>query len=315
MQAAVVEKYGAPDVVRVVEVPSPEPRSGEVLVRVEAAAVTSGDARIRGARFPAGFGVLARLALGITGPRRPILGNSLSGIVESVGPGVDEFGPGDAVCAMTGVKMGAHAEYVTVRVTRVARKPSGVSHDDAAGVLFGGTTALYFLRDKASLGPGASVLVNGASGAVGSNAVQLAKHFGGSVTGVTSEANGELVTRLGADRIIDHTEVDLTATTERFDVVFDTVGNLSIASGRRLLNDGGMLLLAVAGLGETIRARGNVAAGSAPERVDDFDFLLGLVSDGELVVVHDQSYDLVDIAEAHRRVDGGRKVGNIIVHP
>lgn len=315
MQAALVERYGAPEVVRVAEVPRPEPRAGEVLVRVDSVAVTSADARIRGARFPPGFGFPARLAFGIRRPRRPILGGSFSGVVEALGSGVADLAPGDEVCGMTGVKLGAHAELLALPATKLARKPPGVTHDDAAGLLFGATTAWYFLRDKATVGAGTSLLVNGASGAIGTNAVQLAKHLGATVTGVTSTANVALVADLGADPVIDYTARDLSTTTERFDVVLDTVGNLSIASGRRLLRPGGKLLLAVAGLGETIRARGDVAAGAAPERVEDFDLLLGLVADGEVTVVHDRSYALADIVEAHRRVDQGHKVGNIVVRP
>jgi NADPH:quinone reductase-like Zn-dependent oxidoreductase len=313
MRAAVVERYGPPEVVRVVEMPRPVTADDEVLVRVEAVAVTSGDARIRAARFPPGFAVPARLAFGIRRPRRAILGSSLSGIVETVGPDVRAFGPGDEVCAMTGAGMGAHAEYVAVPVGRLARKPSGVTHEDAAGLLFGGTAALYFLRDRGSVGPGTSVLVNGASGAVGTNAVQLASHLGASVTGVSSAANAELVTELGAERVIDHTQTDVASLTERFDVVLDAVGNLTIATGRRLLTPNGVLVLAVASLGDTIRARGNVVARSAPERVVDFDHLLRLVAAGELAVVHDQNFALDDIVEAHRRVDSGHKVGNIVV--
>jgi len=315
VRAAVVDRCGAPDVVRVLDVPPPTPRADEVLVRVRAAAVTSGDARIRGARFPAGFAFFARPVFGVRRPRRPILGGTFSGQVEAVGGRVRGFAPGDEVCGMTGVRMGAHAELVAVRATRLARKPPSVTHDDAAGVLFGGSAALFFLRDKASVRPGSSVLVNGASGAIGTNAVQLAKHFGATVTGVTSQANVELVATLGADRVIDYTREDLGSLGDRFDVVLDTVGNLSIASGRRLLTEHGVLLLAVAGLGDNLRARGNVVAGVAPERAADFDLLLQLVADGTLTVVVDQAYDLADIVEAHRRVDSGRKIGNILVRP
>jgi NADPH:quinone reductase-like Zn-dependent oxidoreductase len=299
--------------VRIVEVPRPEPAAGEVLVRAAAAAVTSGDARIRGARFPAGFGLATRLLFGFRGPRRHVLGTCVAGVVEAVGSKVEVFSPGDEVCGMTGVKLGAHAEYVALSATRLVRKPPEVSYEDAAGVLFGGSTALWFLRDKASVQPGSSVLVNGASGAVGTNAVQLAAHFGATVTGVTSAANAELVTRLGAERIIDHSKVDVAAVGDRFDVVLDTVGNLSIESGRGLLRDGGVLVLAVAGLWETIRARGNVVAGAAPERAEDFELLVRLVADGQLTVVHDQTFDLDHLVEAHRLVDSGHKVGNVVV--
>ncbi|MGS0683687.1 NAD(P)-dependent alcohol dehydrogenase [Nakamurella sp. GG22] len=315
MKAALVDHYGAPDVVRVAEVPRPDPGADEVLVRVAATAVTSADSRIRGGRFPDGFGFLARLAFGLSGPRRRVLGSTFSGVVETVGARVHGFVPGDEVCGMTGAKLGAHAQYVAGRATRLASKPPAVSHDDAAGVLFGGTTALFFLRDKASVRRGTSVLVNGASGAVGTNAVQLARHLGATVTGVTSSANAALVTGLGADRIIDHAVYDVTTVAERFDVVLDTVGNLSPASGRRLLGPDGILVLAVASFRDTLFARGNVVAGSAPERVADFDLLLRLVADGEITVVMDQSCGLDGIVDAYRRVDGGHKVGNIVMHP
>ncbi|NED97021.1 NAD(P)-dependent alcohol dehydrogenase [Phytoactinopolyspora alkaliphila] len=315
MQAAVVHKYGAPDAVNVVDVPQPKPGTGDVLVRVRAAAVTSADSRVRAARFPSGFALFARLAFGVLRPRRAILGSAFSGEVAAVGAGVSGFSPSDEVCGMTGTKLGAHAEYVVVPAKKLARVPAGVSHEDAAGLLFGGTTALYFLRDKAVVKPGMSVLVNGASGAVGTSAVQLAKHLGATVTGVTSSSNAALVTTLGAERVIDYTAHDVATVTDQFDAVLDTVGNLSIASGRRLLNDDGVLVLAVAGLGELVRARGKVIAGAAPERVEDFEFLLRLVADGEFTVVLDQVYGLHDVAAAHRRVDSGRKVGNIVVRP
>ncbi len=315
MRAVVVDRYGPPEVARVAEVPRPSPGRGEVLVRVLAAAVTSGDARIRGARFPRGLALPARLALGITRPRRRILGGTFAGTVEAVGDGVEDPAPGQAVCGMTGTAMGAHAEYVVVPTRRVANTPEEVSAEDAAGVLFGGTAALFFLRDKGSVAPGRSVLVNGASGAVGTNAVQLAEHFGATVTAVTSSAHAGLVTGLGADDVVDYAEGGLAGTGRHFDLVLDCVGNLTIPSGRRLLADGGVLVLAVASLWANVRAHGNVVAGSAPERADDFRFLLGLVAAGELTVVHDLTCDLDDIVEAYRRVDSGHKRGNVVVRP
>jgi NADPH:quinone reductase-like Zn-dependent oxidoreductase len=315
VRAAVVDRYGPPEVAHVVDRPRPDTGAKEVLVRVEAAAVTSGDARIRGARFPRGFGLMARLAFGLTRPRRRILGTVFSGTVETVGERVDAFSAGDPVCGMTGMRLGTHAELVAVPSSRLARKPPSVTHDDAAGLLFGATAALYFLRDQAEVRPGMTVLVNGASGAVGSSAVQLARHFGASVTGVTSAENAALVGELGADHVLVYTRTDLATIDQRFDVVLDTVGNLSITSGRSLLRDRGVLLLAVATLGEQIRARGNVKAGSAPERVADFELLLGLASTGALKVVVDAVYPLDEIADAYRRVDSGHKVGSVLVHP
>jgi NADPH:quinone reductase-like Zn-dependent oxidoreductase len=315
MRAAVVHEYGAPGVVRVVDIDTPTPGAKDVLVRIRATAVTAADSRIRGARFPRGFAPFARLAFGLRRPRRTVLGNTFSGVVEALGPKVTGIAVGDEVAGTTGLRMGTHAEYAVVPASRVVAKPAGVSHDDAAGVLFGGSTALFFLRDKATVGPGTRVLVNGASGAIGTSAVQLAKHAGATVTGVTSGANADLVRSLGADHVIDHTTTDLASVTERYDVVLDAVGTLSPASGRRLLSDGGVLLLAVADLGELLRARGDVRAGTAPERVEDARELLDLVASGALRVVLDRVVPLDDVVAAHERADSGRKVGNIVLNP
>ncbi|WP_022889978.1 NAD(P)-dependent alcohol dehydrogenase [Agromyces italicus] len=330
MRAAVVERYGPPSVARVETVPDPVARRGESLVRVMAATVNSGDARIRGARFPRGFAVPGRLALGVRGPRVRVLGAVFAGVVEAIGADATGGAPhaggtvasgyavGDRVCGMTGARMGAHAELVAVPASRLARIPDGVTFDDAAGVLFGGSTALHYLRDKAAVRPGEHVLVVGASGAVGTNAVQLAKHFGAKVTAVTSAPNAKLVTALGADRVVDYRTTplgSLASRGERFDVVFDTVGALSPATGRPLLAEGGRLLLAVASLGEMITARGPVKTGTSPERAEDFATLLGLIATGDLRVVVDETMPLDRLAEAHARVDSGRKVGNLVLHP
>jgi NADPH:quinone reductase-like Zn-dependent oxidoreductase len=193
-------------------------------------------------------------------------------LVEAVGAQVEGVAVGDRVCGMTGLRLGAHAEQLVTHADRLVQVPVGVTDDEAAGVLFGGTTALCFLRDKVSLEKGCSVLVNGASGAIGTIAVQLAARAGTGVTGVTSRSNAALVTELGADDVIDHQHEDLAGTTARFDVVLDTVGNLTVESGRRLLAPGGRLLLAVATLGQTLRARGDVGAGTSRERPADMAY-------------------------------------------
>jgi NADPH:quinone reductase-like Zn-dependent oxidoreductase len=313
MRAAVVSAYGPPEVVRVTEVPDPVPGKGQVLVRVRATTVNSGDARIRGCRFPRGFALPGRLALGVRSPRRAVLGVVYSGVVEAVGPGVADVSVGDEVCGMTGAAMGAHAELAAVRADRLVVKPASVSHADAAGILFGGTTALHFLRDRVR--PGATVLVNGASGAVGTAAVQLARLAGGRVTGVCSAANADLVRDLGAEEVVDHTLTSVLELPDRYDVVLDTVGTIPLAAGKRLLTPDGTLLLAVATLGETLRARGRVKAGPATERPEDFATLLDLVASGDLRVVVDRTLGLDGIVEAHRLVDSGRKVGNVVVVP
>ena len=313
MKAAVVDRYGPPEVVDVREVADPTAGKGRVLVRVHAVAVTSGDARIRGARFPRGFAILGRLALGVRRPRRSVLGMAFSGVVEQVGPGVRTVAVGDEVCGMTGASMGAHAELVAVRAAKIVPKPRAVSHVDAAGILFGGLTAVHFLGDRVR--PGSTVLVNGASGAVGSAAVQLAARAGAEVTGVCGPANAALVRRLGAKEVIDHRTTSVTASSQRYDIVLDTVGTISLAAGRRLLAPGGTLLLAAASLADTARAREDAVAGPAPEDPAVMATLLDLVADGSLEVVLDRTLPLADIAEAHRIVDSGRKVGNLVVVP
>ena len=259
-----------------------------------------------------------RLALGLRGPRASVLGVVFSGVVEGVAPDAGGVALGDRVCGMTGARMGAHAELVAVSASRLVRIADGVSFEDAAGVLFGGTTALYFLRDRAAVRAGERVLVVGASGAVGTNAVQLAKHLGATVTAVTSAGNAELATALGADRVIDYgvDPIDsLAERGERFDVVFDTVGALNPQTGRPLLAEGGRLLLAAASLGEIVAARGPVKTGTAPQRTEDFAALLDLVDSGVLRVVWDDALPLDRLAEAHARVDSGRKVGNLVLRP
>ncbi|WP_298133181.1 NAD(P)-dependent alcohol dehydrogenase [Micropruina sp.] len=315
MRQVRVERYGPPDSVVVVDAPVPRPGRGEVVVRVEAAGVNSGDARMRAGRFPPGFGLLARLAIGLRGPRARVLGGTFSGVVAQVGDGVHEFGLGDEVAGMTGVRMGCHAEFVVVPAVTAVRKPALLSHPDAAGVLFGGTAALHFLRDRAAMQPGATVLVNGASGSVGSAAVQIATILGGTVTAVCSAANRDLARRLGAQRCIDYTTTPVAEIGERFDVVFDAVGNLSRADGLRLRAPGGALVLAVAGLLDTIRGGRGVYAGPASEQVENVAELLGWAADQRLDPVVTVVGQLSALPEAYRRIDGGRKVGNLVVLP
>lgn len=313
MRAAVTEAYGPPEVVRVMDLPQPTLRSDEVLIRVNAAAVSSADARIRAAHFPRGYGVLGRLAFGWHGPRQPVLGSAYSGVVLEVGRGVSWLVEGDAVCGMAGMRLGAHAEFLCVRSMTVSRRPRTVSDEDAAGVLFGGSAALHYLRDRANLRPGESLLVNGASGAIGTCAVQLGRLLGAEVTAMASPPNFALISDLGAHHLVNYQRCAPQQLPDRFDVVMDTVGNLSIAAGRQLLKPGGRLLLLVANLAQTLRARGCVMAGPAPETADIADKLIAMLLAKTLRVVHDSSFSLDDIVHAHRRVDAGRKVGNVIL--
>lgn len=315
MRAAVVTRYGPPEAVTIAEVPDPVARRDEVLVRVEAAAVTSGDARMRAGRFPAGFSLPARLAIGIRGPRKKVLGIAVAGTVESPTSADHEFPHGARVAAMIGTNLGAHAELARVPIARLALIPDSVSSEAAAGLLFGGGTSLQFLRERARLQPGERVLVNGASGAVGSSAVQLAKHLGAHVTAVSSARNRDFVLGLGADEHLDYATAPLTGASPRYDVVFDTVGNLGRQSGRELLTSTGRLILAVASLGDTVAARGNVIAGPIPERTADEAELLALTADSALDAVTTVAGGLESIRDAYAVVDSGRKVGNLVILP
>lgn len=321
MKAAVCKAYGGPDVVQLTDVPDPVAKPGEVLIRVVATTVSSGDARVRGARFPPGFSLLARLFLGVTAPRNPILGTELSGVVEAVGANVTRYRPGDQVFAFSGARMGCHAELKVMPEDGViALMPASVTFEEAAAISFGGTTALHFLRDVGKVQPRERVLVNGASGAVGSAALQLARHFGAHVTGVCSAANVDAVRALGADAVIDYKTVDFARSGARWDVIFDTVGNVSFARCRNALNKNGRLLLAVGGLGDLLKAPFQsmasglkVAGGPAPERAEDILELKRLCEIGVYKPVIDSRFAFDRISEAHARVDSERKVGSVIV--
>lgn len=315
MKAAIVDRYGPPEVVRIADLPQPRPTRDTVLVRVTAAGVNSGEARIRAARFPAGFGLLGRLGLGLRGPRRAVLGVTLAGTVESVGDGATQFVVGDRVAGFTGMRMGAHAEYAIAPAESLTRIPSGVTDTDAAAITFGGTTAQWFLRDRAQVTRGETVLVIGSSGAVGSAAVQLATLIGAEVTAVSSGANADLVRRLGATHHLDYAHTPVASIRDRFDVVIDTTGTIDRAAGLRLLAPDGRLALVVASLGELIRARGPVIAGTSPERGDDVATLLGLVASGELDPLTTIVGGLDALPEAYRLIDGGHKVGALVIEP
>lgn len=321
MKAALVSRYGAPSVVRVAEVARPRPGDGELLVRVHASTVASGDARIRGLRVPGGFELLMRLALGWSGPRQPVLGTELSGVVCEVGSGVKRHRVGDEVIASTGASLRAHAEYALVRDDgRVVAKPAGMSFEEAAGLCFGGLTAMHYLRREARVRAGERVLILGASGAVGAAAVQVARRLGAVVTGACSEGNAEMVRALGAASVIDYRREDFTARDEVWDVVMDCVGATNYARCRRSLAPGGRLLRVVAPLAGVLaaplqgRLSGHrVIAGVTEERLEDMYALCAMVREGALRVPIDSSFSLERVAEAHARVDTGRKRGAVVL--
>lgn len=320
MRAMICERYGPPEVLKVKEVNKPKPLDNEVLIKIHATTVTSGDARVRGLNVPAGFGLIMRLVLGISGPRQPVLGTELAGVVESVGRDVRQFKAGDSVFAFTDFAMGCHAEYRCMpEKGAIALKPTNLTHDEAAALSFGGMTALDFFN-RAKIQRGERVLINGASGAVGTAAVQLARHFGAEVTGVCSTANVELVRSLGAVHVIDYTKEDFTQNSETYDIIIDTVGTAPFSRSKASLKDGGRLLMLIAGLPDMLQApwlslttKKKVVAGPAATRVEDLQCLAELAESGEFKPVIDRRYPFEQIAEAYRYVETGRKKGNVVI--
>jgi NADPH:quinone reductase-like Zn-dependent oxidoreductase len=318
MKAAVCERYGPPEVVQIREVPKPVPADGEVLARVVATTVNSGDARVRALRVPRGLRLPMRLKLGFTKPRKAVFGFEMAGQVEAVGSAVTRFQPGDRVVASRGFDFGCHAEHVTVAEPgAMARIPENLSYQDAVALCFGGTTALSFFQ-LGKLASGETVLINGASGAVGTMAVQLAKHLGAEVTGVCSGANAELVRGLGADHVIDYTTDDFTRNGQRYDVIMDNHGNAPYARVKGSLKPGGRFLMVIGDLWQMLAASRHkaVISGSANDSsisADSYQTLMSLAERGLLKPVIDSVLPFAQIVEAHRRVDGGHKVGSLVL--
>ncbi|MNO14881.1 alcohol dehydrogenase [compost metagenome] len=317
MKAIVYERYGPPDVLQLREVPQPVPKDDEILIKVYAATAAAGDWRLRKAKP-----FLARLFNGLWRPVRvQILGFELAGVVESAGSGVTRFKPGDAVYAACGNSFGAYAEYKCLPENgAVALKPANITFEEAAAVPVGAYTALQFLR-KCSIQRGCRVLVYGASGSVGTYAVQLAKHFGAEVTGVCSTSNVELVKSLGADRVIDYTKEKFTDEGPAYDIIFDTVGKSPFTACVKRLTARGQYLHAlhirphiiVGGLWINLTSGKKVIGGTMKETGEDLRYLKELIEAGTLRVVIDRRYPLEEAAEAHRYVELGHKKGNVVL--
>ena len=320
MKAFVYTRYGSPEVLQLANVDTPTPKDDEVLIRVVATTVTSGDCRVRSLRVPTGFGLIIRLVFGVTRPRQPILGTELSGVVTAVGKNVSRFQCGDAVFAFRDAAMGCYAAYACMpQDSAIAIKPTGLSFEQAACLSFGGSSALYFLR-KAKLQPGESVLIHGASGSVGTAGIQLAKQLGAEVTAVCSKRNGDLVKSLGADHVIDYGQEDFVTNGQTYDVIMDTVGTVSIARCKQSLKPSGRLLLVAADLPTMLQAIGislagkqKVIIGTASGKAPDLQFLAKLAEAGVYKPTIDRCYPFDQMPEAHRYVDTGRKVGNVVV--
>lgn len=318
MKAAVQTAYGEPDVVVIRDIAKPAPKENEVLVRVMATTVTSGDSRLRAFRVPAAFWIPARLFLGITKPRKAVLGSEFAGVVEAVGTAVSRFKIGDRVFGMH--VYDCHAEYKVVPETAaIGTIPGNLDFAQAAALPFGALTALYFVQ-RANIGPGQRVLVNGASGAVGAFTVQLAKQHGAHVTAVTSARNADLVRGLGADAVIDYATTDFSAAGQRYDVIIDTVDTVNMAQFSRASTTEGQLL-AVNGRGAMfLRAAWRrlfggkpIVVGMATEKLEDLETISALAASGKLRPTIDRQMPFSEIASAHGLVDSGRKRGAVVI--
>lgn len=315
MKAIVCPAYGTPDVLTLQEIPTPEPGTDQVLIQITATAVNTADCRLRRADP---FAV--RFFFGLTKPKYPVLGGVFSGTVVKTGSAVTRFKVGDAVFGSTDQRFGAYAEYITLAETEsIALKPAFLSHEQAAVIPFGATTALYFIR-KAAIKPGQKVLIYGASGAVGSAAVQLARYFGAEVTAVCSAANADLVRQLGAQTVIDYTRTNLASVTEKYDVVMDTINKLPVSVASGLLNGQGTLILSAAqlpqllqGMWQTMGSRKKLLMGMVTATPADLAFLNELIQTGALTAVLDRTYPITDMADAHRYVEAGHKRGNVAI--
>lgn len=320
MRAAVIRRFGGPEVVHLEHVPMPVPRANEVLIRVHATTVSVADYRMRSRDLPAGMALMAPLLLGLVRPRHAIQGMDAAGTIEAVGEGVTQFAPGDQVLAMMGSRFGGHAEYVTLREdAAIAIAPRNLPLDEAVALVFGGMTAMGFL-DRAPIGAGTEVLVNGASGATGSAAVQLAAARGARVTGVCSAANRELVLSLGAHEVIDYAVEDFAARRGAFDVIVECVGNAPFERVESALRPGGWLLPVISDLRGMLRAAANtrrsgktVTSSTMGTSGAAMRALVLAAEAGEIRPVIERSYTLDEIALAHERVGEGRKVGSLVV--
>jgi len=321
MKAISFDQYGGPEVLEIVELEKPSPKPNEVLVKIHASSVNSADWRMRTLSMPKGMGLFARPAFGFSGPRNKVLGLEFSGTIEAVGSEVSRFSAGDSVFCMTGGKLGAHAEYKCIpEESTISLKPENLSFEQAAALSFGGTTALHFLLDKGKIQKGERVLINGASGTVGSAAVQLAKYFGAEVTAVCSEKNHAKMKELGADYLIDYRKDDFAKNSKTYDIILDAVGTAPWNRSNKSLKPNGRLLVILGNLGEMLQALWvkkpdgkQIGMGAAPETQKDLNTLADIASSGGFTPLIDSVHPFEEFQKAHAIVDTGHKVGAVVL--
>ncbi len=319
MKAIVYTEYGPPEVLRLAEVEKPVPQDNQVLIRIHATTAAAAEVMER-----KGESVIGRIILGFRKPRKRfrILGLELAGEIESVGRAVQRFRPGDQVYGFTGFRLGAYAEYTCMPETgSLTLKPANLTYEEAAAVVDGASTTLYFLRDKGRIQRGQKVLIIGASGCIGTFAVQLARYFGADVTGVCSTPHVELVKSLGADRVVDYTRADFTKSGERYDIIFDTAGKSSFShckdsltkNGCYLVTNGTMLINFARTLWSSLIGGKRFIFGLSIDKTAALVFFKDLIEAGKIKPVIDRRYPLEQIVEAHRYVEAGHKQGNVVI--
>ncbi|MDA2917026.1 NAD(P)-dependent alcohol dehydrogenase [Nitrospinae bacterium AH_259_B05_G02_I21] len=323
MKAIVYTKYGPPDVLELKEVEKPTPKDDEVLIKVHAVTVNTGDCEMRRIKIPNLIWFIVRIYFGLIKPRKKIqiLGAYLAGRIEEVGKDVKRFKKGDQVFAANGPRFGAYAEYTSLPSTcAIAIKPANMTYEEAATVPLGGLNALHYLR-KGNIQKGQHILINGSGGSFGTFAVQLAKYFGAKVTAVDSTRKLDMLRSIGADHVIDYTKEDFTKNGETYDIIFDVVGKSSFSRSLRSLKQNGRYILAnPKGLLEIVRAlwtsvisNKKVIFEFANEKTEDLIFLKELIEAGKIKSVIDRHYPLEQTAEAHRYVEKGHKKGNVVI--
>lgn len=322
MKAILHTRYGSPSELKLQDIPKPLPKPGEVLIKVHASTVTTTDCNARNFTFvPKSFLFMAKLFFGFKKPKIPVLGFDVAGEIEAVGNKVTRFKPGDQVFGSTGTKFGAHAEYVCVSENgALAKKPPSMSFEQAAAFSLAGSTALFYIRDLARIKAGQKILIHGASGAIGTYAVQLARYYGAGVTGVCSGANADLVKSLGADSVVDYTKEDFTKGEERYDYVFSVVGKTRFAQCKGVLKQNGVYLENLLEVKDmltmawtSVVGGKKIKGGVSSEKAGDLRFFVELFESGKLKPIIDRSYPLENTAEAFEYVEKGHKKGNVVI--